>query len=174
MGAIGRRGSIIVLCLVCGSAVTGCKPPLPLVPVTGTVRLGGQPLTDAVVVFAPESHDAGTVPVATGRTDAEGRFVLLTNYQPRSTGVGAVPGRHRVTVSKMMNAKELPQAEYAKKLAAHRKMVRDLKLQLPFSEGEEDLCFVEVVPEKYTTTNTSPLFADVVAVQANTFDFSLD
>jgi hypothetical protein len=174
MEAIGRSGSIIVLCLVCGSAATGCKPPLPLVPVTGTVRLGGQPLKDALVVFAPESHDAGTVPVATGRTDAEGRFVLLTNYQPRSTGTGAVPGRHRVTVSKMINAKELPQPAYAKKLAAHRKMVRDLNLQLPYSEGEEDLCYVEVAPEKYTMMTTSPLFAEVVAGRANMFEFSLD
>jgi hypothetical protein len=169
-----RPAAMLGLGLLLGLAFVGCTPTLPLVPVAGTVRLGGKPVEGAVVVFAPEAETPGTVPVATGRTDAEGRFFLLTNYEPRSTGKGAVPGRHRVTISKMINGKELPKEMYATKLAEHRKMVREMKLQLSVNEGQEDLFYVEMAPEKYTRMDTSPLSVDVVAGKENAFDFALD
>jgi hypothetical protein len=173
-GATIRPAAMFGLGILLALALAGCSPTFPLVPVTGTVRLGGKPLEGAVVVFAPEAQQPGTVPVATGRTDTEGRFFLLTNYEPRSTGKGAVPGRHRVTISKMINGKELPKAIYANKLAAHRKMVREMNLQLSSSEGEQDVFYVEMVPEEYARMETSPLSAEVVAGKVNSFDFALD
>ncbi|MBW3598219.1 MAG: DUF4198 domain-containing protein [Planctomycetes bacterium] len=62
-------------------------------PVSGTVLYNGEPVADAVVSFQGEN----ATKLATGRTDAQGRFTLAT-YEP---GDGAVPGKHQVTVTKM-------------------------------------------------------------------------
>jgi hypothetical protein len=59
------------------------------VPVTGTVTLNGQPAKDAEVIFTPSQGR-----VASGATDAAGRFSLSTN----KPGDGAVPGDHKVTI----------------------------------------------------------------------------
>jgi hypothetical protein len=58
--------------------------------VNGTVTYKDKPLANADVTFAPE--DGGRV--ASGRTDANGRFTLGTF----STGDGAIIGKHRVSV----------------------------------------------------------------------------
>ncbi len=55
------------------------------------MTLDGQPVADAAVLFTPV---AGGTP-ASATTDAQGRFQLATNNQP-----GAVPGEHRVTITK--------------------------------------------------------------------------
>jgi len=59
------------------------------VPVTGTVLLNGQPATEAEVLFTPSKGR-----MASGQTDAAGKFTLSTN----KPGDGAVPGDHKVTV----------------------------------------------------------------------------
>jgi len=59
-------------------------------PVSGLVTYKGQPLADADVSFAPE----GGGRVATGRTDASGRFTLGTF----SIDDGAIVGKHRVSI----------------------------------------------------------------------------
>jgi hypothetical protein len=59
------------------------------VSVTGTVTLNGQPAKDAEVIFTPSKGR-----VASGATDASGRFSLSTN----KPGDGAVPGDHKVTI----------------------------------------------------------------------------
>jgi len=59
------------------------------VPVTGTVMLDGQPAANADVIFTPTKGR-----VASGHTDASGRFTLST-LKPDD---GAVPGEHKVTV----------------------------------------------------------------------------
>jgi hypothetical protein len=59
------------------------------VPVTGTVLLDGQPAANAEVLFAPTKGR-----LASGSTDASGRFTLSTS-RPND---GAVPGEHKVTV----------------------------------------------------------------------------
>jgi len=60
--------------------------------VTGRVTLNGQPVADAVVLFEPQSGRPSS-----GKTDADGRFVLYYS----ETHTGAVPGQHIVRVSKM-------------------------------------------------------------------------
>ncbi|MFV0444748.1 MAG: carboxypeptidase regulatory-like domain-containing protein [Planctomycetaceae bacterium] len=61
--------------------------------VTGTVKLKGKPLADAIVILEP---DAGG-PASTGRTDAEGKFEVQYDADHK----GAVPGVHLVRVTKM-------------------------------------------------------------------------
>lgn len=74
------------------AVVSGCGPKHPeTIPVNGSVALDGKPVEGAAVVFTPEEGR-----MATGTTDASGRFQLST-FQ---LGDGALPGTHRVTVAK--------------------------------------------------------------------------
>jgi len=74
------------------AAVSGCGPKHPeTIPVNGSVALDGKPVEGAAVVFTPEEGK-----MATGTTDASGRFQLST-FQLDD---GALPGTHRVTVAK--------------------------------------------------------------------------
>jgi hypothetical protein len=81
------------LVLVAGGC-GGSKPAT--APVSGTVLLDGKPVAEAAVLFEPAG---GGVP-ARGSTDATGRFSLSTFTR----GDGALPGRHRVAISKMTMA----------------------------------------------------------------------
>lgn len=67
-------------------------------PVSGTVSYRGEMVQGATVTFRCE--EANTI--ATGTTDAQGRFELST-YQ---AGQGAVAGKHTVTVTKASVAAE--------------------------------------------------------------------
>lgn len=62
---------------------------LKLADATGTVMLDGEPMPYVGVVFHPQVG-----PIATGNTDAEGRFSMTTARQK-----GALVGEHIVTVA---------------------------------------------------------------------------
>jgi hypothetical protein len=81
----------LVLASIAGCGAGGDHPTV--YPVTGTVIYKGQPVADAVVAFQGEN----ATKLATGKTDAQGRF-QLTTYEP---GDGAVPGKHHASVSKV-------------------------------------------------------------------------
>lgn len=72
----------MLACLCCACSQSGPQ----LGNVEGTIRLDGKPLTNATVTFIPVSREGST---ATGRTDAEGRYVML--YTFRSIGALAGP-----------------------------------------------------------------------------------
>ena len=72
-------------------AAAGCEEPRPeIVPVSGTVRIDGQPLTLGSVQVIPSGYRA-----AFGKIDENGRF-SLTTYEP---GDGCVLGTHQVAIS---------------------------------------------------------------------------
>ena len=71
--------------------LTGCGGgPKPL-PVSGVVTLDGQPVADAGVMFCPAENG----PMASGTTDAKGKFQLKT-----TNALGAMAGQYRVAISK--------------------------------------------------------------------------
>ena len=76
---------------------TGCNPsPFKFVPVSGIVKLDGQPLAGGVVNFQPIVVGSGVNagPGSTARTGADGRYTLATiRGEP-----GAVVGKHRVKI----------------------------------------------------------------------------
>ncbi len=67
-------------------------------PVSGSVSIGGAPVTGAIVVFSPATEGKGRG--ATGITDDSGNFVLGTF----SKDDGAVPGDYVVLVTKLEEA----------------------------------------------------------------------
>jgi hypothetical protein len=87
---VGWTGAVVLLVFAVG-CVASDVPDLAK-DVTGRVTLKGQPVEDAIVVFEPKSGRPSS-----GKTDADGRFVLY--YSEAYTG--AVPGEHTVRVSKM-------------------------------------------------------------------------
>ncbi len=100
-----RRLHVWLAAWVLATSAIGCtdRPPA-VVPVSGCVTLDGKPLANCVVVFQPVTPEAdasggGSSPSAmgsSGRTDAEGRFVL-TLIDPDIPG--AIPGTHVVTLT---------------------------------------------------------------------------
>jgi hypothetical protein len=83
-------GAIAVVAACCAAAGCGRKGAAPTTPAAGTLESGGTPLAGVNVTFTPATGRS-----ATGTTDAAGRFTLSTFAR----GDGAVPGRHRVTLS---------------------------------------------------------------------------
>lgn len=61
--------------------------------VTGTVKKGGEPLASVSVTFHPVDGGVSSA----GRTDSEGRFVLIS----QSGKEGAVAGEHKVTLQQV-------------------------------------------------------------------------
>ena len=82
-------------CIILGLfLVAGCGGSS-VVPVSGTVKLNGQPLPNATVVFQP-TDGANPGPGSVGKTDANGRYELrlATSDLP-----GAHVGKHTVSIT---------------------------------------------------------------------------
>ena len=88
---ISRILSVLALSLLVAALATGCGGNPKTFQVGGTVTYRGKPVEGASVVFFP----TGARPAA-GKTDAQGRFTLLS-YKP---GDGAVLGEHVVCITK--------------------------------------------------------------------------
>lgn len=142
MRSVERFGLAI---LMLAAIVAGCGRKGPeTVEVSGVVTLDGQPVEGATVGFAPES---GGRP-ASGVTDASGAFTLST-FAP---GDGAVPGKHKVTVSKIRSTGQQGDPNSTS-------VAGEMPLSgLPGSGGVK----IEwVVPKKYTDPTTSGLSVEV-------------
>ena len=138
LGAVGLAG--------CGGST------MPKVyPATGTVTWKGEPLADATVSFVPSVGAPSD-----GRTDAQGKFTIMTNGMP-----GARAGACRVTVSKFAGA--------GGSMPAAPKPEDMIKLHEKKGEvGKAEL------PAKYGRPDTSGLAAEVTADGAkNVFTFDL-
>jgi hypothetical protein len=129
-------------------APAGCGPKKPATaPVAGRVLLDGRPVADAAVLFQPV---AGGVP-ARGGTDAEGRFRLSTFARDD----GALVGRHRVLVSKVVG----------ETVAAN-----DLGLEAAPAPAAQPKA---VLPPRYADPATTSLEA-TVEPQGTTIDLTLE
>ena len=96
--ACGALSSVILLALAAGCNRDG----LHLVPVDGVVTLDGKPIADAGVLFSPADPKLG--PPASGTTDADGKFTLMTNNRQ-----GAAVGDHLVVIARE-EVKVIPQS----------------------------------------------------------------
>jgi hypothetical protein len=133
-----RPQSLLLLLLSLGLGC-GAGESANLAPAGGVITYRGKPLPDVNVVFMPRSGAP-----ATGLTDSEGRFELMTLDQP-----GAVVGAHQVTITPNQGPIEMP---------------------LP---GQPPAKPKSAVPQKYTRAETSGLTAEVKAGEGNQFEFDL-
>ena len=153
-----RRGIEIVRMAVAvtvvGAVVAGCGgPAMPKVyPATGTVTYKGEPLADATVSFVPSVGAPSD-----GKTDAQGKFTIMTNGKP-----GARAGACKVTVSKFAGASSMPAAPKPEDMMK----MYEKKKKGEVEKGE--------IPAKYGRPDTSGLGAEVTTDGAkNVFNFDL-
>jgi hypothetical protein len=104
-------GVALLLLLLCG---VGCGSKYDVVPVSGVITLDGQPLADATVstqpAATPDNPNPG--PGSYAHTDAEGRFAL--GLQTEKVQAGAIPGTHRVYISRKGEQRESSNDEVAR------------------------------------------------------------
>ncbi len=136
----------IVACLM----LAGCGGnELGTVGVTGTVTYQDQPVAGANVTFAADGS-----PLALGTTDDKGVYTLTTTGSP-----GAVPGAHKVYISKMESSGDTSQLK-----------PEDMETM----SGDNAPEAKSLIPKKYNNPATSGLTATVTDdASANVFDFSL-
>jgi hypothetical protein len=130
------------------AAVLGCEARPTLVPVSGKVTMGGNPVEGAMVLFLHRSREGEH---ASGMTDPDGNFKLATYISANETPEGALPGDYDVIIDKIRQVRRTP----------------DLKV------GMQSYELVNLLPEKYSMRG-SGLQASVKKGEANEFLFDLD
>ena len=118
------------------------------VPASGTVQFEKRPVEGATVVFQPDG--AGHTRAATGVTDSSGNFKLQTY----DAGDGAVPGKFKVTITKVTSTSTATSQESKSNDTA-----------APKTEW--------IIPKKYGNVMTSGLTAEVKDGDKNEFAFDL-
>lgn len=132
----------------------GCGPGNGLVPVRGTAKLDGTPLSGAVVTFHAEPGTRGNG--GSALTDGKGAFVMRS---PQASA-GVLPGTYRITVT---CRRPTPEAErrIAEQVAAG--------LQPALSESDTK----ETLPRAYTQPDLTTL-RHVVGSAGGVLDLDLD
>ena len=147
--------TVVAAVMVLAIGLTGCGGPAQpkLYPATGTVTWKGAALADATVSFVPSVGAPSD-----GKTDAQGKFTIMTNGKP-----GAPAGACKVTVSKFAGA--APSMPAAPKPEDMMKMYESKK------KGEVDK---GEIPAKFGRPDTSGLAAEVTTDGAkNVYTFDL-
>lgn len=137
---------ISLLCIGCSGGGSDYKVP-ELLEVSGTVTLDSKPLTNATVIFSPQSGTQGNG--AMGVTDDSGKYSL----RHKSSKPGIEPGKYYVTFSKWA----LPDGS-------------------PIPEGKTaaDVEAKEIIPEKFrTVTELGPKNIAEVKANGEMIDFQL-
>ncbi len=136
----------IVATLLSGCGQDGEDRPEPpvLVPVQGVVRVDGDPLPGAVVMFLP-TDPKGTYSI--GETDDEGRYKMTY-----LTSDGTTAGDYRVTVSDLMGTDGKPQGISARTSPVFVSAMVDAEELLPprYSHQGQTTLTAKVPPEGAT------------------------
>lgn len=101
----GSVRTVLLSCLLC-YALPGCGesvavPNWPdVVPCTGTVTMGGKPLTQTMVMFIPDGSTQG--PGGSAQTDDSGKYTISSRNTNGETVPGIIPGKYKVSFSRMV------------------------------------------------------------------------
>jgi len=152
----------MVLPILCVAMFGGCgETALPVVKVTGKVTFNGAPLEEASIAFSPTTSEGRE---ASGVTDANGKFVLIT--QGAKTN-GCLPCSYRVTVSK-----SVPVDRRGNPIVFVVTDDPDAPPPAGLESGEIPQ-MKSLIPEKYSSADTSELTAEVTKRGSNSFVFEL-
>lgn len=140
-----------VLLLAALAFQSGCGGPPPLHSITGKVSLGGKTYPRLIVYFYPESGRVGSHNLGVGETDSTGKLTL------RSTaGDGLAAGDYKVFFSCMVT----PSGSVVD--AGNEKF-----------DDRRAVETVELVPEAYTSDETTPVTFVVRRKAENIFEFDI-
>lgn len=102
------RAGLLLVSVVCLFPGCGGAPDQPdfvsdLVPVSGTIKLNGEPLAGVMVNYFPQGPQGGGQP-AYGLTNESGQYTLQTQMagQAEKQTSGALPGQYLVYISKLI------------------------------------------------------------------------
>lgn len=137
--------------LVAGCSGRGSVDRPRVVPVRGRVLLGGEAVDGAHVTFYSEDQQLA----AYGTTGSDGRFRLSTFGQHD----GAVPGEHRVTVSKLASGEPGIESDDLREI--------DAETFTGYQQRES------LIPASYSDPAQSGLTATVTEAGPNDFTFEL-
>ncbi|MEW4530292.1 carboxypeptidase-like regulatory domain-containing protein [Maioricimonas sp. JC845] len=162
-----RRAKFLMLAALLLPVVTGCsggtsEGRVKVYPVSGKVTMGGGPLVNATVAFAP--HDGQ--PTAVGRTDVNGEYHLSTY----GGDDGAAAGSYSVVITK-------PLGGGGGGGAAAEAHGTDPTASYDVGGGHGaggGASTAGAVPERYSNSNETPLSATVTADGENRFDFEIE
>jgi hypothetical protein len=146
------------LLTVLGAGCGGPERPN-MAPVSGVVSFQGQPLAGAQVSF----HNDKSPRVASGVTDAQGKFTLTT-FDP---GDGAIIGEHRVSIAKLQGASELSSASAADPTAAYGSGMAAA------ASGKMSTLQKNELPAKFANPTSSGLTVTVTKEGPNEFPFDI-
>jgi len=133
------------------AVLLGCGEPAgETAPVSGVVTYKGAPVEGATVAFHPRMGQ-----MATGKTDASGKFTLST-YNPSD---GAPPGQCTVTISKKSVTGATTGSSSMEEAAA--------------KSGQPTPTETNALPEIYANPATTPLKETVSKDKKNEFTFEL-
>lgn len=138
------------LCVLgCGGGKSGSRSGL--AKAGGVVTYNGSPVENAVLEFRPS--DGATNSMAVGRTDAAGKFTLMTDRP----GDGAVPGKYKVVVKKQEQTIDgIPRSEWEKQNGGDEKGERP-------EIDKSKLKTENLLPEPYADPINTPLEIEIPA-----------
>ncbi len=125
-----RKTAVVILCALLPGCGGGGNTP-ELATVKGTVKLDGQPLPEAKVMFRPVEGGRPSF----GRTDENGAYAL--EYSPGHPG--AVPGKHKVEISTYSSDEENKVPE-----KVPTKYNTDTQLEAEVKEGSNEINFEDL------------------------------
>jgi len=146
----------VFLLTLAGCSSVGPSKGAPVYPVEGVVKLKGQPVAGADIVFSVKDGSSSSF----GRTDASGHYQLTT----RKSNDGAPPGDYLVAISKVEEASQ----------AAGKFIPQEDKNYNPYAgkAGPTQPPPKPGIPAQYGDAKTSGLTARV-NTEKNTIDFDL-
>lgn len=118
-----------------------------LVPATGTVMYNNKPVSGATITFIIEK-----APIATGSTDAEGKFSMTTGGRP-----GAPVGNAKVSITKVSAAQDnlasMTPADMANMAAKGNMTIAETKEEIPSKYNAPDKSGLVATVDKDGTKN---------------------
>ena len=124
---------------------------------SGIVIYAGSPVAGAEVAFLPVDLSSETKP-ARGTTDSNGRFVVKTYFSSQVDAKGVRPGQYSVTVQKLAPPNGMTMDEWQIANMENANSTPPLR---------------SLVPEKFSSAETSGLSATVEKDGENDFTFDL-
>ncbi len=155
--------NLVGLCVVLG--LTGCGGRADVAKATGVITLNGEPVPEAKVMFHPKDGGSRT---SYGTTNEKGEFKAST-YGMHD---GALVGHHIVTITKI-DTKDQVQFD-ATELAQKGYSGKGYEAMMGPNAAKNRAKQKFIIPEKYSSKDTSGIEVDVVKGEVNNFPLDLD